>query len=115
MLRTFRVDVRPQPAVNPWVVTCSVMLVTFMGVLDTTVVNVSVPHIAGNLATTNEEGTWVVTSYLVSNAIVLPISGWLANHMGRKRPLLRLPAISECAAPYPRATEVVRTHGGATS
>ena len=64
------------------------MLATFMEVLDTTVVNVSIPHIAGNLASTNEEGTWVVTSYLVSNAIVLPISGWLANHIGRKRLLL---------------------------
>lgn len=59
-----------------------------MEVLDTTVVNVSIPHIAGNLASTNEEGTWVVTSYLVSNAIVLPISGWLANRFGRKRLLL---------------------------
>lgn len=64
------------------------MLATFMEVLDTTVVNVSIPHIAGNLAATNEEGTWVVTSYLVSNAIVLPISGWLANQLGRKRLLL---------------------------
>jgi len=64
------------------------MLATFMEVLDTTVVNVSIPHIAGNLAATNEEGTWVVTSYLVSNAIVLPISGWLANFLGRKRLLL---------------------------
>ena len=64
------------------------MLATFMEVLDTTVVNVSIPHIAGNLASTNEEGTWVVTSYLVSNAIVLPISGWLANYLGRKRLLL---------------------------
>ncbi|MBZ5678844.1 MAG: DHA2 family efflux MFS transporter permease subunit [Acidobacteriia bacterium] len=64
------------------------MLATFMEILDTTVVNVSIPHIAGNLASTNEEGTWVVTSYLVSNAIVLPISGWLANYMGRKRLLL---------------------------
>ena len=81
-------DARPQRYVNPWVVTVSVMLATFMEVLDTTVVNVSIPHIAGNLASTNEEGTWVVTSYLVSNAIVLPISGWLANHLGRKRLLL---------------------------
>jgi MFS transporter, DHA2 family, multidrug resistance protein len=82
------VDARPQFAVNPWIVTVSVMLATFMEVLDTTVVNVSIPHIAGNLASTNEEGTWVVTSYLVSNAIVLPISGWLANYLGRKRLLL---------------------------
>jgi MFS transporter, DHA2 family, multidrug resistance protein len=82
------VEAYPHRAVNPWVVTFAVMLATFMEVLDTTVVNVSIPHIAGNLAATNEEGTWVVTSYLVSNAIVLPISGWLANHMGRKRLLL---------------------------
>ena len=81
-------DTRPQLAINPWVVTFSVMLATFMEVLDTTVVNVSIPHIAGSLASTNEEGTWVVTSYLVSNAIILPISGWLANHIGRKRLLL---------------------------
>lgn len=81
-------DVFPQRVINPWVVTCAVMLATFMEVLDTTVVNVSIPHIAGNLASTNEEGTWVVTSYLVSNAIILPISGWLANHIGRKRLLL---------------------------
>ncbi|HXZ41698.1 MAG TPA: DHA2 family efflux MFS transporter permease subunit [Terriglobales bacterium] len=74
--------------VNPWVVTFSVMLATFMEILDTTVVNVSIPHIAGNLAATVEEGTWVVTSYLVSNAIVLPMSGWLANYMGRKKLLL---------------------------
>ncbi len=82
------VDGIAQRAVNPWVVTFAVMLATFMEVLDTTVVNVSIPHIAGNLAATNEEGTWVVTSYLVSNAVVLPISGWLANHIGRKRLLL---------------------------
>ncbi|HUJ32617.1 MAG TPA: DHA2 family efflux MFS transporter permease subunit [Candidatus Acidoferrum sp.] len=75
-------------SVNPWVVTFSVMLATFMEILDTTVVNVSIPHIAGNLSATVEEGTWVVTSYLVSNAVILPMSGWLANYMGRKRLLL---------------------------
>ncbi len=64
------------------------MLATFMEILDTTVVNVSIPHISGNLASTVEEGTWVVTSYLVANAIVLPISGWLARYMGRRRLLL---------------------------
>jgi len=74
--------------VNPWIVTFSVMLATFMEILDTTVVNVSIPHIAGSLAATVEEGTWVVTSYLVSNAIILPMSGWLANYMGRKKLLL---------------------------
>lgn len=74
--------------VNPWIVAISVMLATFMEILDTTVVNVSIPHIAGSLASTVEEGTWVVTSYLVANAIILPISGWLANYMGRRRLLL---------------------------
>ena len=59
-----------------------------MEVLDTTVVNVSIPHIAGNFASTVEEGTWVVTSYLVSNAIILPISGWLARYLGRRKLLL---------------------------
>ncbi len=74
--------------INPWIVTIAVMLATFMEILDTTVVNVSVPHIAGNLGATVEEGTWVVTSYLVSNAIVLPMSGWLANRFGRRRMLM---------------------------
>ena len=74
--------------VNPWVVTMSVMLATFMEILDTTVVNVSIPHIAGNLSATIDEGTWVVTSYLVSNAVILPMSGWLANRFGRRRMML---------------------------
>src|SRR4051794_5765050 len=72
-------DSYEQPSVNPWLVTFSVMLATFMEILDTTVVNVSLAHIAGNLAATVDEGTWVVTSYLVSNAIVLPMAGWLAR------------------------------------
>jgi DHA2 family multidrug resistance protein len=74
--------------VNPWIVTAAVMLATFMEILDTTVVNVSVPHLAGNMGATVEEGTWVVTSYLVSNAIILPMSGWLANRIGRRNMLL---------------------------
>src|SRR5271166_4081913 len=78
----------PRPAINPWIVTAAVMLATFMEILDTTVVNVAVPHIAGNMGATVEEGTWVVTSYLVSNAIILPMSGWLANRFGRRRILL---------------------------
>jgi MFS transporter, DHA2 family, multidrug resistance protein len=77
----------PNP-INPWIVTIAVMLGTFMEILDTTVVNVSIPHIAGNMGATVEEGTWVVTSYLVSNAIILPMSGWLANRFGRRRILL---------------------------
>jgi len=74
--------------VNPWIVTAAVMLATFMEILDTTVVNVAIPHLAGNLGATVEEGTWVVTSYLVSNAIILPMAGWLANRFGRRRILL---------------------------
>src|SRR5512142_2229179 len=66
----------------------SVMLAPFMEILDTTVVNVSIQHIAGNLAATTEEGTWVVTSYLVANAIILPMSGWLANRFGRRRMII---------------------------
>jgi MFS transporter, DHA2 family, multidrug resistance protein len=74
--------------VNPWIVTIAVMLATFMEVLDTTVVNVAIPHMSGNLGATYEEGTWVVTSYLVSNAIILPMAGWLAARFGRRRMLL---------------------------
>src|SRR5271165_6389537 len=77
-----------QAPVNPWIVTIAVMLGTFMEILDTTVVNVSIPHIAGNMGATVEEGTWVVTSYLVSNAVILPMSGWLANRFGRRRILV---------------------------
>ena len=75
-------------AVNPWIVAVAVMFATFMEVLDTTVVNVSLPHIAGNLSATIEESTWVLTSYLVANAIILPLTGWLATYFGRKRLLL---------------------------
>ena len=74
--------------VNPWIVAIAVMFATFMEVLDTTVVNVSLPHIAGSLSATIDESTWVLTSYLVANAIVLPLTGWLARHFGRKRLLM---------------------------
>jgi DHA2 family multidrug resistance protein len=73
------------PAVNPWVIAGTVMLATFMEVLDTSVANVALPHIAGNLSSTTEEATWVLTAYLVANAIVLPMSGWLSSLFGRKR------------------------------
>src|SRR5947209_6740274 len=76
------------PVINPWIIAISVMLGTFMEVLDTTVVNVSLPHIAGNLSASTDEATWVLTSYLVSNAIVLPLTGWLASRFGRRRILL---------------------------
>ena len=74
--------------VNPWLVAIAVMTSTFMEVLDTTVVNVSLPHIAGSLSATTDEATWALTSYLVANAIILPMTGWLANFFGRKRLLL---------------------------
>src|SRR5438067_7143505 len=64
------------------------MISTFMEVLDTTVVNVSLPHIAGSMSATPDEATWALTSYLVANAIILPMTGWLANFFGRKRLLL---------------------------
>src|SRR5258706_2748709 len=70
---------------NPWLVAIVVSIATFMEVLDTSVANVSLTHIAGELSASLDESTWVLTSYLVSNAIVLPISGWLANFFGRKR------------------------------
>jgi MFS transporter, DHA2 family, multidrug resistance protein len=73
---------------NPWIVAIAVMLGTFMEVLDTTVVNVSLPHIAGNLSASTDEATWVLTSYLVANAIILPMTGWLANRFGRRNLLL---------------------------
>src|SRR4029450_8555011 len=76
------------PHVNPWIVATSVMFATFLEVLDTTVVNVSLPHIAGSLSATPEEATWTLTSYLVANAIVLPMTGWLAGYFGRKRLLM---------------------------
>jgi DHA2 family multidrug resistance protein len=70
---------------NPWVVAMTVTLATFMEILDTSIANVSLPHIAGNLSVSQDESTWVLTSYLVSNAIVLPVSGWFATRFGRKR------------------------------
>jgi DHA2 family multidrug resistance protein len=81
-------DSPQHPHVNPWLVAVAVMFATFMEVLDTTVVNVSLPHIAGNLSATIDESTWVLTSYLVANAIVLPMTGWLARTFGRKRLLM---------------------------
>ncbi len=73
------------PKYNPWLIAVVVALAAFMEVLDTSIANVALPHIAGNVGASNDESTWVLTSYLVSNAIVLPISGWIANRFGRKR------------------------------
>src|SRR5246500_530742 len=74
-----------QPKFNPWLIAVIVSLAAFMEVLDTSIANVALPYIAGSLASSNDESTWVLTSYLASNAIVLPISGWLAGTLGRKR------------------------------
>jgi MFS transporter, DHA2 family, multidrug resistance protein len=74
-----------RPSFNPWLIAVIVALAAFMEVLDTSIANVALPYMAGNLGVSNDESTWVLTSYLVSNAIVLPISGWLVTVVGRKR------------------------------
>ncbi len=74
-----------RPFINPWVIAITVTMATFMEVLDSSIANVALPHIAGTLGASSEESTWVLTSYLVSAAIVLPMSGWLSNLIGRKR------------------------------
>src|SRR4029078_10453453 len=85
--------------VNPWIVAISVMFATFMEVLDTTVVNVSLPHIAGSLSASIDEATRALTSYLVANAIILPMTGWLASMFGRKR-LLMLSVVGFTASSF---------------
>jgi len=84
-MRNLLARARSNGETNPWVIAFTVMLATFMEVLDTSVANVSLPHIAGDLAAGVDESTWVLTSYLVSNAIVLPLTGWLSTLFGRKR------------------------------
>src|SRR5437868_13125813 len=70
--------------INPWFIALTVTLATFMELLDTAVANVSLPHIAGGMATSYDETTWVLTSYLIANAVVLPQSAWLSRVFGRK-------------------------------
>jgi MFS transporter, DHA2 family, multidrug resistance protein len=77
-----------RPRANPWLIALAVMLATFMVVLDTSIAVVALPYIAGNLGATQDESTWVLTSYLVANAIVLPASTWLSSFFGRKRFLI---------------------------
>jgi hypothetical protein len=86
-LQTEVVELRTpaRPVINPWVIAGTVMLATFMEVLDTSVANVALPHIAGSLSSSVDEATWVLTAYLVANAIVLPLSGWFSTLFGRKR------------------------------
>ena len=74
-----------RPAPSPWLIAISVMLATFMEVLDTSIASVALPYIAGSLSATNDEATWVLTSYLVANAVILPASTWFSLKFGRKR------------------------------
>src|ERR1700685_3781076 len=74
--------------VNPWLIAASVMLATFMEVLDTAIASVALPYIAGSLSASNDEATWVLTSYLVANAVILPASNWFSLRFGRKRFLI---------------------------
>src|ERR1700681_3159236 len=76
---------RWRPRFNPWLIAIVVAMAAFMEVLDTSIANVALPHLAGDLGASNDESTWVLTSYLVSNAVVLPMTGWLATTFGRKR------------------------------
>jgi DHA2 family multidrug resistance protein len=87
------------PVVNPWLAGLSVLSGTFMVILDSTVVNVSLPYIAGNLSATIEESTWVLTTYLAANAIIIPITGWLANYFGRKN-LIQLAVVGFTTASF---------------
>ena len=87
-----------RPAVNPWFIAITVTMATFMEVLDTSIANVALPHIAGNLGVTPDEATWVLTSYLVANAIVLPLSAWLSEMIGRKRFYMMCVALFTCSS-----------------
>ena len=84
---------RPSGAINPWWIALAVMLATFMEVLDTSIANVSLSHIAGSLSVSTDESTWVLTTYLISNAIVIPTTAWFGLRLGRKRFLLACVAI----------------------
>src|ERR1700755_551251 len=84
--------------VNPWLIAASVMLATFMEVLDTAIATVALPYIAGSLSASNDEATWVLTSYLVSNAVILPASNWFSLKFGRKRFLMTCVAIFTVAS-----------------
>ena len=72
-----------KPRANPWVIAATVAMAAFMEVLDTSIANVALPHIAGSLGASQDESTWVLTAYLVSNAVVLPMGGWAASVLGR--------------------------------
>src|SRR6201992_3987848 len=83
----------PELKINPWLIALSVMLATFMEVLDTSIANVALGHIAGSLSVSTDESTWVLTTYLISNAIVIPTTAWFGLRLGRKRFLLTCVAL----------------------
>ena len=87
-----------RPRANPWLIALAVMLATFMVILDTSIAVVALPYIAGNLGATQDESTWVLTSYLVANAVVLPASTWLSGYFGRKRFLIACTVIFTAAS-----------------
>jgi DHA2 family multidrug resistance protein len=87
-----------RPSFNPWLIAVTVTLATFMEVLDTSIANIALPHIAGSFGASSNEATWVLTSYLVSNGIVLPISAWLATRFGRKRFYMSCVALFACSS-----------------
>ena len=87
-----------RPRANPWLIALPVMLATFMGVLDTSIVVVALPYIAGNLGATQDQSTWVLTSYLVANAVILPASAWFSSFLGRKRFLVAATALFTVAS-----------------
>src|SRR5579871_2856596 len=87
-----------RPRYNPYLIAITVTLATFMEVLDSSIANVSLPHIAGSLGATYQEATWILTSYLVSSAIVLPVSGWLSTILGRKRFYMICVALFTCCS-----------------
>src|SRR5271165_3098518 len=87
-----------RPAVNPWIIAAVVLVPTFMEVLDTTIANVALRYIAGGLSAAQTDSEWVITSYLAANAIVLPISGWLAAHLGRRNYFLMSIAVFTLAS-----------------
>src|SRR5262249_6414637 len=87
-----------RPAVNPWLVAAAVVIPTFMEVLDTTIANVALEYIAGGLSAARIDAEWVLTSYLAANATILPISGWLAAHLGRRNYFLLSIAIFTIAS-----------------
>src|SRR5580692_9020330 len=82
-----------EKSVNPWLVTMAVMLAAFMEVLDTSIANVALRYIAGSLAVSTDESTWVLTTYLISNAIVIPSTAWFGQRFGRRRFLILCTAV----------------------